>query len=285
MARLNFTILMLLLIFGIPYYWFVIDNSAPAARTQPVSIAQLRELAASPGEPAPNAIRFERIASQSLMGNRIAAGMGLRAIRLHTLSYMVEYPEAAPLLIGAGITRADADRFGHQSFSPRAQARVTRALARSSALVTLSTAPEQLGGLRMIDGTAQARTLDGELARQQEADRMGKPHRIAAGIVTIPTPKFQPGSRMVYVRLASGREYLFVGKLAPLWRNWHDLRLPARFVTDLGQREDRKSMLSWLLTIRELKRQAPALVIVPGSAIPKRSGLQHYFDDSANILS
>ena len=136
----------------------------------------------------------------------------------------------------------------------------------------------------MIAGTDQAKMLDSQLARLLVADRKGVPHRAAPGVVVIPTPQFQPGSRMVYARLANGREFLFVGKLAPIRRNWLGPRLPARFVTNLGHRDDRQAMLSWLLTIRALKQGAPALEVISGGMIPQRSGMQLYFDDSANIV-
>lgn len=284
MSRLNLTLLILLLAIGVPYYWFLLDNSAPAASPRPISISHLRALAISPGEASPNGIRFERIASHSAMGNRVAAGMGLRGIRLHTLSYMIDYGDAPSVLIGAGLTPADAIKFEHQTYFPKAQARVTRALTRSRALIPLSLAPEQLGGLRMIDGTEQALALDANLARQQEADRKGAVHRVAPGVVIIPTPQVQPGSRMVYVRLADGREYLFAGNTSPVRRNWHALRLPARFVTDLGRRENRQAIRSWLLTVRALKQEAPGLVIITGGNIPSQSGLKHYFDQTANTL-
>lgn len=285
MTRFNRAMLVLLLAVGIPYYWFVLDTSTPSAKPQPITIAQLRNLATAPGELAPIRIRFERIASQSLMGNRIAAGMGLRSIRLHTISYMVEYDDRAPVMIGAGMTRTDAKRFEHVTFGTRAQARVTRALTKARTLVPLSPAPEQMGGMRMIGETEQARTLDAKLARQQQADRIGVPHRVAPGVVVIPTLALESGSRLVYVRLASGREYLFLGNLAPTRLNWFGPRLPARFVTDLGRLEDREALYSWLLTVRELKENAPALVVVPGGGIPKKSGLLHYFDESANIVT
>jgi hypothetical protein len=284
MSRLNITIVTLLLIFGIPYYWFMLDNSAPPAKAHPIEIAQLRSLAKAGRKTAPVAIRFERVASQTVMGNRIAAGMGLRAIRLHTFAYMLDYGEGAPVLIGTGLTRADARRFDHQSFGEKAQARINMALTGARAVVPLALTPEQLGGLRKLEEAGQAKALDDDFARQQEADRKGAPHRVAPGVAIIPTPQFQQGSRMVYARLANGREYLFAGELAPTYRNWHDLRLPARFVTDMGRREDRQAILSWLMTIRALKQQAPDLVVVPGHKIPKHSGMRLYFDDSANIL-
>jgi hypothetical protein len=284
MARFNLTVLMLLLVIGIPYYWFLLDNTAPEAQPQPISISQLRSLATVRGKAAPARIRFERITSQTLMGNRVAAGMGLRGIRLHTLSYMIDYGDAPPVLIGAGMTPKDAARFEHRTYSAKAQARVTRALLQSHALIPLSLAPEQLGGLRMIDGTRQAKALDAKLAGQQETDRKGVPYRVAPGVVVIPTPHIGSGARMVYARLADGREYLFAGDISPIKANWYRLRLPARFVTDLGRREDRRAMRSWLLTIRHLTKQAPGLIVVPGRVISRRSGLQHFFDDSAHIL-
>lgn len=284
MARLNITILMLLLILGIPYYWFMIDNSAPAAQPQPVGIEQLRSLSQAPGEALPDRIRFERIASQSQMANRVAAGAGLRAIRLHTLAYKVDYDDDAPVLIGAGMTKADADRYGHQTFAIKAQARVTGALADAREVVPLSPSPEQLGSLRTLAGTDHGRTLDARLAKQQEADLAGQPHRVAPGVVVIPTPQVSPGSRMVYARLADGREYLFTGTISPIRANWLRLRLPARFVTDLGRLEDRRAILSWLLTVQALQQQAPGLIVVPGNRIPRQSGLQRFFDDTAHIV-
>jgi hypothetical protein len=285
MARLNITIVMLLLILGIPYYWFMIDNSAPAAKPYPLAIEQLRGLSVSPGEKLPGRIRYERIASQSVMANRIAAGSGLRSIRLHTFSYMADYGGEPPVLIGSGMTKAAAQRFGHETYAMKAQVRVMRAVAKAREVIPLATSPEQLGGLRSIASTDQGRTLDSRLARQQEADRLGAPHRVAPGIVVIPAPQVRAGSRMIYARLGDGREYLFTGTIAPVRANWARLRLPARLVTDLGRREDRQAMLSWLETVRALQKQAPGLIIVPGNRIPSKSGLQHFFDDSATILS
>jgi hypothetical protein len=285
MARLNITIVMLLLIVGIPYYWFMIDNSAPAAKPHPLAIEQLRSLSVSPGDALPNRIRYERIASQWMMGNRIAAGSGLRSIRLHTFSYMADYGDAPPVMIGSGMTKAAAQHYGYESYAVKAQERVMRATAKAREVVPLATLPEQLGGLRSIASTDQGRTLDARLARQQEADRLGAPHRVAPGIVVIPTPQVQAGSRMVYARLGNGREYLFTGTIAPIRANWARLRLPARLVTDLGRREDRAAMLSWLQTINSLKQQAPGLFIVPGNRLPSKSGMQHFFDESATIHS
>ncbi len=176
MSRLNRTILVLLLLVGIPYYWFVLDYGAPPAQPRPITIAQLRSLSISPGEPAPSRIRFERVSSQRLMGNRIAAGMGLRSIRLHTISYMVEYPEDAPVLIGAGITRADARRFDHVTFAQRAQARVTRALSKCTRARS-AFARTRTNGRDAYDRRNRA---GADTRRRSRAATASRPHRSAA---------------------------------------------------------------------------------------------------------
>jgi hypothetical protein len=164
-------------------------------------------------------------------------------------------------------------------FMPRAQARVDAALASAASLVHLTIADSQLGGLHTIAGTARGKALASQLAEQQRADLKGSPYALAPGVVIIPMPQLRASARLVYVRTSAGREYLFAGNLAPIRQSWESARLPARFVTDFGRREDRAAIRSWLLTLRNLKREAPELVVVPGYAIPRRSGLERFFGD------
>jgi hypothetical protein len=278
MRRLNLTFLALLLLVGIPYYWFFLDNGGPDAQAQPITIEQLRSLADAANEAAPQHIHYERVASDSLMGNRIAAGTGLRSERLDTLSFMLAYGNGDAILIGSGISKADSARHGQESYDARAQARVTEALLRARMLIPLYAADDQFGGLKMLSGSAQGKQLDADLAAQRRADANGAPYRVASGVVVIPTPRLRAGSRLVFVRLADGREVLFAGSLAPISQRWRQMRLPSRFVTDLGVREDRGAIRSWLLTLRALHEEAPRLTIVSGSRIPKQSGFTHRFD-------
>ena len=60
--RLNLILLAIGLLIALPYYWFLIDNSGGTLPAKPITIAQLRTLAASiPGE-APAAFQMERAA-------------------------------------------------------------------------------------------------------------------------------------------------------------------------------------------------------------------------------
>lgn len=278
MRRLNLALLALLLLVGIPYYWFFLDNGGPDAEPQPITIEQLRGLAEAGNQPGPRRISYERVARDHLMGNRIAAGTGLRPERLDTISYLLAFANGDTIMIGSGITQADSARHGQESHDARAQARVTEALGRARMLVPLARSDDQLGGLKMLAGSAQAKRLETALAHQKRADANGAPYRIAPGVVVIPTPRLRSGSRLVFVRLADRREYLFAGSLAPVSQRWRQMRLPSRFVTDLGVREDRAVIRSWLLTLRALNQQPPRLIIVSGNRIPKQSGFTHRFD-------
>ena len=69
---------------------------------------------------------------------------------------------------------------------------------------------------------------------------------------------------MIFVRMASGREYLFAGDIASFEQNWKELRARSRLVGDWFAPEDRREVYSWLKTIRALRDEAPRLEIVPG---------------------
>ena len=284
MSRLNRTILILLLIVGIPYYWYFLDNSGPEAKAQPIDMAQLRELA-SRQQPGPARIRFEQIGSYNRVGNRIAAGSGLRGVQLNILAYLLEYEDGKSVLIGGGITRSSAKALELEAYSPQAQARVVTALAHADKLVPLVPSPDQLGGLHMLEGSEQARLLSADFAKQQQADANGEAYPVAPGIVVMPTPGLNSGARLVFVRMAGGKEFLFAGDLAQINQSWSELRLPARFTTDFGKLEDRGAIRSWLLTLRALKQQAPGLIVVSGNKIPQGGGFIRYFDESANIIT
>ena len=76
--RLNLVLLTLILAIGLPYYWFLLDNSGGSLPAKPVTMAQLRQLAASiPGE-APYAVEMERSAFRRVPGNTMVAGSGMK---------------------------------------------------------------------------------------------------------------------------------------------------------------------------------------------------------------
>jgi glyoxylase-like metal-dependent hydrolase (beta-lactamase superfamily II) len=87
------------------------------------------------------------------------------------------------------------------------------------------------------------------------------PVAVAPGVVLVPAAGHTPGSQLVYVLTADGRELLFVGDVA-----WHmdairNLHYRPRLVTDWLLDEDRAAVLAQFRTLHELLAD-PAIQIV-----------------------
>ena len=86
---------------------------------------------------------------------------------------------------------------------------------------------------------------------------------MAPGVVLLTAPGHTPGSQLVFVQLADGRELLFLGDVAWQFTNIEHQRERARLVT-LMIGEDRTLVLSQLRALAELHEKEPKLAIVPG---------------------
>jgi glyoxylase-like metal-dependent hydrolase (beta-lactamase superfamily II) len=87
---------------------------------------------------------------------------------------------------------------------------------------------------------------------------------VAAGVVLIKAPGHSPGSQMIYVQRADGREFLFVGDIGWSRRNIEEVRPRARAISQFMLGEDRDAVFGQLAGIRDLHIAEPAIVIVPG---------------------
>lgn len=275
--RLNLWLFALLLIFGLPTYWLMLDNRPGDARAKPVSIAQLRQLAASKPGQAPTGIRYEAVGRALRMGNLSAAGTGFRLNRIYIFSYQLEFPGGPPIIIGSGLTSRQAEALNFLRYYDNAQARVFAALRRASHVVTLGPEPTQTGGLRFLERTEPPSTLPDMPGVGESARTGNRPYALAPGVVIIPTPDRFAGTRLVYARLSDGREYIFAGTLSRQSVNWKEMRIPGRLITDVVQPENRREAFSWLLTLRKLKAEAPGLVIVSSHRVPGEAGLEPEF--------
>jgi glyoxylase-like metal-dependent hydrolase (beta-lactamase superfamily II) len=86
---------------------------------------------------------------------------------------------------------------------------------------------------------------------------------IAPGVVLIKAPGHTPGSQMVYVKRADGREVLFLGDVAWQMRNIEEVRERARFVTWLAG-EDREAVMGEFVELHRLRTAEPKLNMMPG---------------------
>lgn len=90
------------------------------------------------------------------------------------------------------------------------------------------------------------------------------PARIAPGVVMIPAPGHTPGSVIFYVRLADGREALFIGDVAWAISNVTAPATRPRFVQRwFMPYEDRAAVADEVRVLHDLARAEPSLTILP----------------------
>ena len=279
--RLNWFLLIMLLLVGLPFYWLLIDNRPGDAPVKPVTITQLRQLAASQPGTAPSAVEVELVGWRRLPGNLFVAGSGIKRKLIGVMAWRLPVEGGKAVMIDSGLTRSDAAAMEMEAYLPDIQARVTQGLAKAGLVLITHEHPDHQGALVAMGGAplmqnaslnpAQlpAAPLAASLPWPKGASPLariggGAPQAVAPGIVVIPAPSHTPGSQMIYVRLSDGKEFLFAGDIATFAQSWQETRARSRLVGDHLAKEDRREVYSWLRTIAALKQQAPALVVLPG---------------------
>ena len=87
---------------------------------------------------------------------------------------------------------------------------------------------------------------------------------IAPGVVLIRAAGHTPGSQMIYVVLADGQEYIFMGDVASMADNVRLTHLRSRLVTDFMTHDDRSAELAQTRALHALSLSDPKIALVPG---------------------
>ena len=279
--RLNILLFALLLLFGVPYYWLLIDNRPGNAVAKPISIGQLRALAAAKPGLAPIQVEVELVAYRRLPGALFVAGNGIKRRLIGVMVWRLPVPGSGPVVIDSGMNAEAAKAMGMESFSPEAWTKVEQALDEASQIVITHEHADHLGGVVSLgrrDLLERVRFNPQQLPGNRWTDLLAWPQgdlpqpsingtapvAIAPGVVVIPAASHTDGSQMVFVRLADGREFLFTGDIATMAQSWQELRARSRLIGDHLAPESRGEVFAWLKTIRALKAQSPGLIVLPG---------------------
>lgn len=266
--RFNRLLIVAGLLIGLPWYWLLLDNRPGDVPAKPVAIADLRKAAAAiPGQ-APVAIETELVGWRKLPGTLFVAGAGIKRKLVAIMAFRLPVPGGSEIVIDSGMTRPAAEAMGLEAFLPERQAKVDAALQRASLVLITHEHPDHIGGLlnagiaviaqraRLNPGQTPPGASPGIAATGIQS--------VAPGIAVVPAPSHTPGSQLIFVRLADGREYLFAGDIASFEQNWKELRARSRLVGDWIAPENRREVFAWLKTIRALKAQAPRLEVISG---------------------
>lgn len=266
---------------GMAYYGLVLHSPAPSSEFA-LDIARIRALADSlPGD-KPSAVRYEEVLALRFAEAMVMAGEPWKETPMPVYAYQLVYRDRT-IIIDTALAKADGKpEFLGLRYDDAAWQRMVAAMAKAAAIVITHEHMDHIGGIAAHPQLAQLQPALRLTAEQLANPKGMKPVKLpdgalqgyeplryddlfalAPGVVLIKAPGHTPGSQMVYVKRADGRELLFLGDVSWRSRNIDLVRERPWFMT-LMIGEDRQAVLAQFQALNALRQAEPRLALVPG---------------------
>lgn len=260
------------------YYWYFLDARVPSGAYS-IDIAEVRRLADEVAGDKPVEIRAEQVFKFRFPFSVMVVGKGWEEIDVPVFSYQVAYADRA-IVVDTGVNGVESK--ADPNFDAAAYARMQTAMLTAANIVITHEHPDHIGGLVAAENLPAVLSHTQLTTEQADPNRKYGPklpkgaltnytplsyeryHALAPGVVLIKAPGHTPGSQLVYVKLADGREVLLLGDVAWRMESVKALAPRARYVSDFYLNEDRPAVILQLAELKRLHEAEPGIVMVAG---------------------
>lgn len=286
LGRIGIVLLVLIVIAGGAFWYLLADGEVPEATSYKADIAAWRALVANDTAELPNEIRVEVVGRDSIPFGIAQAGGGYKPFVMARTAFQLNGP-AGSVVIDSGMDKeiaAAAQRGEDVVYDEAAYGRVIAAMGNASRVAVTHEHPDHIGGVarfpvperlaerltlttKQFEGLrlfAPGGVVPAELANS-DIRGLDQAERIAPGVVMIPAEGHTPGNVMFYVKLADGREVMFLGDVAWTISNIEKPAVRPRLVQDYVMKppENRAKVAEQVRALHDLYLGIDALVMIP----------------------
>ena len=265
------------------YFPLLHSSPTPVAGGFTVELEGLRKTADAPVEELPTDVRVLKIGDGAMPKFGAVAGEGLGDFGAVYTSFQVVTPDAGTVIIDTAFSREGSHALDPlvNDFSDEKFAAMEKAMLNASAIIVTHEHLDHLGGLvqsklfpQLVQGKALLTKTQVDWAQRDPRTLLSLEnaktiktfdydglYRVAPGVAMQKAPGHSPGSELIYVRTADGRELLFIGDIA--WNAESIERVQMRpLLVSLGLKEDRQAVVDQLAAIKAVHEANPKLTIV-----------------------